>query len=784
MHLRSSVTLCIACAIVVLGIEPVRGEIPSRPGTVSCAVIVHDRSPDSFERAVAAAEAAGARAMQMLPPETFFARFPARPSRSLFQGLPVELVFSSGDVRGKGLGPVAEKALGRLFDGIGAAAAGAAPAAGEPVEDVLLRVPPEIIRAATPAGPRLASPGEIFDRGPTQNSEFLIGTVLVNIVFPESDGGTENWTQDEISGAVADLMLGIQQYLDRAGWMTTPLRFIYNYRDYVGVPVSIEPIESNMDTDYIWISEAMAALGYSADAYFGPSALNNATRSAFDADWVFTAFVADMSAHYDPDPDRPDPGCWGGAGYVAYAYLGGPYLVIPYPACRYGYGLGFGRVFIHEMSHIFWALDEYVSGDYYTLCTECSGYLNVPTLNTLFRPDMCGSTPVECIMQTASPPFESPLPICETTQGQVGLYEKELGAITVPAIYSLAPEIEFVVLPGLETDTVLPDGEYLFGAHVTNPAVPNLNSQQPSIYRIDYAAELASGEISINEMPYEPIRPSTGAWDSSREDIGLIMDGSVFEPGLNSIQLRVRNIATLETIAETQVFAIGIKYFFVAAEADSSVVEISWVTPGEVFGAAFSVLRSDDTIGETDAVVSVVTEPVTAAPDRRAYAFTDTLVRPGHRYRYRIVASFEIDFRGEHLAYEFPSAEMSATALIPIAPGAFVSSLLPNPTRGPVSFTVEVPMSYQRVDDSRAPAPNAARLSPALIPVTTFVDITVYNVLGQRLRTIFSGSLFGGYMSLVWDGAGDSGALVPPGVYFLSVTAGGARDVRKVVIVR
>jgi hypothetical protein len=128
---------------------------------------------------------------------------------------------------------------------------------------------------------------------------------------------------------------------------------------------------------------------------------------------------------------------------------------------------------------------------------------------------------------------------------------------------------------------------------------------------------------------------------------------------------------------------------------------------------------------------------------------------------------------------------MSVTSMIPVARGALVSNLLPNPTTGTVAFTVEVPMSYQRVDDSRAQLEDAAaRRTAASIPIRTSVEVAVYNVLGQRLRTIFSGSRFGGYMSFAWDGTSGSGNRVPPGVYFISVMAGGERDVRKVVIVR
>ncbi len=782
MQLRPIFALSLACAIVV----STQGQAFSadRPGApaVSCAVIVRGGSA-SLEAAVAAAESAGARALHILPPDAFFARFPERPVSSLFAGLNVDLVFEAGGFSGRGLDLVAETALDALFGRRVSETEAFSPAAGEPIEDVLLRVPPDVIRATTAPGPRLGSPREMTDRGANQNSEFFIGSILVNIVFPESVSGSENWTDGEIAGAVADMISGIQQYTDRAGWMPVPLRLVYNYRDYSRVPVSMEPIESSMSTDHIWIGEAVAKLGYAGGAYYGTHQLNNATRSSFKTDWVFTAFVVDMSAHYSPTPPSPDPGCWGGAGYVAYAYLGGPYMVIPYPACRYGYGLGYGRVFIHEMSHIFWALDEYLSAQ--TFCTECSGYLNVPTLNTLYQPEICRSTPVPCIMQTASPPYEAPLPICETTQGQVGISAVEMGPLTLPSIYCLAPTINFLSFPGIETDTLLPGDDYVLSARIVNAAVPNKNSQQDPAYRIDYAAALKSGEISINGAPYASIAPSGGSWDSSREDIGTIYSWNVFQPGMNTIALRVRNIVGLETVGTTELFVIGLKYHFLSAEPETSGVKLSWATPGEVFGAAFTVLRSDDTSGEMDAAIGVVSVPESETADRRIYSFADTLVRPGHRYRYRIVGAFAIDFRGERHEYEFPSAEMSVTAAIPIATGAFVSNLLPNPTSGAVSFTIDVPMTFKQVDDSRAVLDaGAPRRSSAAIPIRTSVDVAVYNVLGQRLRTIYSGSRFGGYVSLTWDGTGNSGSLVPPGVYFLSVTAGGKKDVRKVVIVR
>ena len=781
MQRAASTAAAAALFFALLGGVVTDADSGSADKRISIAVLVSDHSMDTFQKAREALEGAGVRRMQLFPPDAIFLRVADPPGRSVLDGLAVETVREPGACAGKGLDAVTEAALTALLSGSGPAASAAAP--GEdlgPIDDLVLRVPPEVVRATTPRGPRLGSTLEMAERGANQNSEFLIGSVLLNIVFPESDGAGENWTDAEISGAITGLTLGIQQYLDRAAWL--PLTFTYNYRPYVRIPVSVEPITCCMDNDYLWVGEALRKLGYDDwGAYYDAHSFNNATRAVYKTEWVYTAFIADMSNHY-PVPDGVC--CWRGCSYpgncyVAYSYLGGPYMVIPYPACRYGDGLGFGRVFIHEMSHGFWALDEYASAE--ASCSDRSGYLNVPNMNTLFQP--CQNT-VECIMQTASPPFTAPLPICEYTMGQVGWVDDNNNSI--PDLYDVAPVVRFLNFSDYEVDTLLPGDEYVLAARATNAAVPNQNSQQfdPDL-RIDYAPAIVSGEMSINGQPFEPVMPSTYPWDSAREDIVMELgaDQALFEPGENTLTLRVKNRFDLQASATRHIFQIGLKFYQIAASADTGRIRLSWTTAAEVFDAVFEIQRADETEGGAAVPIDTVVTPDGMGADRRSYVFYDTDVRVGHRYRYCIVGRFTIDFHGTH-AYEFPSSELVETAMIPIPRGTLVSSLLPNPMSEGTSFTIDVPRSWARVDDDRVPGGSASALAPSDTETRTVVDVAVYNVLGQRLRTVYSNSRFGGIMSLVWDGADDAGRLVPPGVYFLRVAAGSRVDVRKIVVLR
>ena len=52
------------------------------------------------------------------------------------------------------------------------------------------------------------------------------------------------------------------------------------------------------------------------------------------------------------------------------------------------------------------------------------------------------------------------------------------------------------------------------------------------------------------------------------------------------------------------------------------------------------------------------------------------------------------------------------------------------------------------------------------------MEIGVYNVLGQRIKSIYSNSRFSGLMTLAWDGTDARHQAVPAGIYFLRVVAG------------
>ena len=65
-----------------------------------------------------------------------------------------------------------------------------------------------------------------------------------------------------------------------------------------------------------------------------------------------------------------------------------------------------------------------------------------------------------------------------------------------------------------------------------------------------------------------------------------------------------------------------------------------------------------------------------------------------------------------------------------------------------------------------------------------FVELAVYNVLGQRVRTLEAGDHVAGTYSLLWDGRDDVGLDVASGVYFYRLETGNFTSTKRMILMR
>jgi hypothetical protein len=62
------------------------------------------------------------------------------------------------------------------------------------------------------------------------------------------------------------------------------------------------------------------------------------------------------------------------------------------------------------------------------------------------------------------------------------------------------------------------------------------------------------------------------------------------------------------------------------------------------------------------------------------------------------------------------------------------------------------------------------------------VQITIYNIMGQKIRTLIDAVQLAGYNTITWNGKDDNGTVVSSGIYFIQLLAGGNRFVHKIIL--
>jgi hypothetical protein len=105
------------------------------------------------------------------------------------------------------------------------------------------------------------------------------------------------------------------------------------------------------------------------------------------------------------------------------------------------------------------------------------------------------------------------------------------------------------------------------------------------------------------------------------------------------------------------------------------------------------------------------------------------------------------------------------------------------------------PVEWEEFDFSQRPTVFALRqnypnpFNPTTViqyalPKSSFVKIEVYNILGQKVRTLMEEEQEPGYKMVDWDGKDDSGAEVSSGVYFYRIEAGSFVECKKMTLLK
>jgi hypothetical protein len=70
------------------------------------------------------------------------------------------------------------------------------------------------------------------------------------------------------------------------------------------------------------------------------------------------------------------------------------------------------------------------------------------------------------------------------------------------------------------------------------------------------------------------------------------------------------------------------------------------------------------------------------------------------------------------------------------------------------------------------------------LPKAMSVELSLYNTLGRKVRSLVQGNQAAGSHQVSWDGRDQTGRPVPSGVYFYQLSAGGQQAVKRLVVMR
>ena len=261
----------------------------------------------------------------------------------------------------------------------------------------------------------------------------------------------------------------------------------------------------------------MSNMGYTTGDYWDKVyAYENDLRNQYQTDWAFTIFVVDSSA--DIDGKFAD-------GYFAYAYIGGPFMVMTYD--NNGWGIDdMDVVTAHETGHIFMAGDQYEESGCST--SKKYGYLGIVNGNcdTIINGADDGPS---SIMKNNTWVVDS------FAKGQIGWQDSDLD--NTPDILDTTPAV--TLAPYSPNPTSIKNLSY--SGYVKNPVYPHaVCDAGDSCYAKDVTTQsIGKVNYQVDNGTWNAAIAQDGIFDSDVEDFSF-STGSL-APGTHSIKLTSEN---------------------------------------------------------------------------------------------------------------------------------------------------------------------------------------------------------------------------------------------------
>ncbi|MEJ2054226.1 MAG: FlgD immunoglobulin-like domain containing protein, partial [Calditrichaceae bacterium] len=195
------------------------------------------------------------------------------------------------------------------------------------------------------------------------------------------------------------------------------------------------------------------------------------------------------------------------------------------------------------------------------------------------------------------------------------------------------------------------------------------------------------------------------------------------------------------------------------ASSVNGAVELSWITESQYENTGFEIWKSTQDNGNFEMIASYKDHSELAgagnSSETKEYTFIDNDVEIGKTYNYKLS---DVDFNGGRTYHGLVEVLVQAVMPTKLA----LHSNYPNPFNPSTTIRFDIPEFYS----------------------DKIVTIQVFNILGQKVRTLLKGIVAGGQHEIIWNGKNDQGVRLPSGLYFVAMHTEKFRRVHKMMLVK
>jgi len=296
------------------------------------------------------------------------------------------------------------------------------------------------------------------------------------------------------------------------------------------------------------------------------------------------------------------------------------------------------------------------------------------------------------------------------------------------------------------------DGAYTIST-ITNDGYWSVTSSIGGTYSLDLNAPGFGGITNDASVQFlHLIRRNTAATNWSVDGTHSAGTGTSSLPVIHRTGMTLYGEVTIGSNLSDNSLPVEMVSF--SAKTTYDMVKLNWTTETESNNSGFIILRKSENSADFVPVTnSLVKSKNSTSANLTKYEFVDKSdLEEGVTYTYKIRS---VDLGGQVHDYKL-SSEVTFTS---IPKELILNQNYPNPFNPTTTFEVFLPKDVK-------------------------ISVDIYNILGQNIRTLYSGEKEKGLHTFLWDGKDKSQKSVSSGVYFYQVITPDGQKLKKMTLMK